>query len=111
MSEAIFISYRRKTTGGSAGRLWDRLKATFGPEMVFFDVKRGVRLGEDFVKIIQNKAANCAVLIAVIGNNWVRRKPPFDKSPDFVRVEITTALGRDIPVIPVLVDGAPMPRE
>jgi len=33
-----------------------------------------------------------------------------DDLDDFVRIEIETALRRDIPVIPVLVSNAPMPE-
>ncbi len=32
------------------------------------------------------------------------------KPGDFVRIEIAEALARDIPVVPVLLDGAPMPE-
>src|SRR3954470_24092090 len=36
----IFISYRRRDTGNTAGRLSDNLKLRFGPQSVFFDVER-----------------------------------------------------------------------
>jgi hypothetical protein len=52
----------------------------------------------------------------VIGRQWTsvedehgRRR--LDKPGDYVRLEIEAALKRDIPVVPVLVDGAPMPGE
>ena len=32
-----------------------------------------------------------------------------DNPSDFVRIEIGAALARDIPVVPVLIDGTPMP--
>jgi internalin A len=55
------------------------------------------------------------VLIAVIGKLWAmvsdmegRRR--LDNPEDFVRLEIATALKRGIWVIPVLLDGASMPR-
>jgi hypothetical protein len=55
------------------------------------------------------------VLIAVIGANWLTSKDDqgdrrLDDPQDFVRMEIATALSRDIRVIPVLVDKALMPR-
>src|SRR5208337_1144263 len=54
-------------------------------------------------------------LIAVIGNNWLTSKDEqggrrLDDPEDFVRMEIGAALKREIRVIPVLVDGALMPR-
>jgi len=74
-----------------------------------------IGLGEDFVKAIETTVAKCDVLIAVIGNNWVTSKDEhgerrLDNPEDFVRMEIGTALKREIRVIPVLVDGASMPR-
>jgi hypothetical protein len=56
----------------------------------------------------------CDALLAVIGKHWVssadsqdRRR--LDDPSDFVRIEIEAALQRNVPVIPVLVDGAAMP--
>ena len=34
-----------------------------------------------------------------------------DNPKDFVRIEICAALSRAIPVVPVLLEGAPMPEE
>jgi len=55
------------------------------------------------------------VLVAVIGKRWLsaadeegRRR--LDNPEDFVRVEVGTALKRGVRVIPVLVEGASMPR-
>jgi hypothetical protein len=52
----------------------------------------------------------------VIGRQWLtatdnagRRR--LDSPRDFVRIEIEAALQRDIPVIPLLVQGASMPDE
>ena len=57
----------------------------------------------------------CDVLLAVIGKHWIssldaQNRRRLDDPQDFVRIEIEAALKRGIPVIPVLVDGAPMPR-
>jgi len=67
------------------------------------------------VKAIEESVASCDVLIAIIGRHWVvtsdeqgRRR--LDNPEDFVRVEIGTALKRDIRVIPVLVEGASIPQ-
>jgi tetratricopeptide (TPR) repeat protein len=50
----------------------------------------------------------------VIGPNWLKAKNEsrgrrLDDPKDYVRIEIVAALARNIPVIPVLVDGARMP--
>ncbi|MES1163317.1 MAG: CzcE family metal-binding protein, partial [Rhizobacter sp.] len=59
--------------------------------------------------------ASCGVLLAVIGKNWLsvvdkEGKRRLDDPYDFVRLETASALKRDIPVIPVLVHDAGMPR-
>jgi hypothetical protein len=50
MHGKIFFSYRRSDEG-SAGRLSDALKATFGADQVFFDVDN-IEPGLDFVQEI-----------------------------------------------------------
>jgi hypothetical protein len=75
-----------------------------------FDVD-DIEPGLDFKKEISKMVEACDVLLVVIGPKWlsasVRR---LDKPNDFVRVEIETALARDIRVVPVLIDGARMPQ-
>jgi formylglycine-generating enzyme required for sulfatase activity len=114
MSGQIFISYRREESRWSARSLHDRLWRNFDPEQIFMDID-AIALGEDFVRAIETTVAKCDVLIAVIGNNWLTSKDDqggrrLDNPEDFVRMEIATALKREIRVIPVLVDGALMPR-
>jgi hypothetical protein len=114
MRGQIFISYRRQESGWSARSLHDRLCREFNPDQIFMDLD-AIALGEDFVDAIETTVAICDVLIAVIGNNWLTSKDErggrrLDSPEDFVRMEIGTALKRKIRVIPVLVDGALMPR-
>jgi PDZ domain-containing protein len=59
--------------------------------------------------------AECDVVLVVIGPNWLGVKDEsggrrLDNPDDFVVIEIAAALARDIRVIPVLVDGARMPK-
>ena len=111
---AIFISYRREDTEGQAGRLFDDLAMHFGENSVFMDVA-GIEPGRDFRRVIEEHVASCGVLLAVLGKSWLDAKDEsgrlrLEDSMDFVRLEIASALKRDIPVIPVLVRGASMPR-
>jgi hypothetical protein len=111
---AIFISYRRDDSEGQAGRLFDDLVVQFGADSVFMDVA-GLQLGRDFRRAIDEQIASCGVLLSVIGKNWLTAKNDsgerrLDDPSDFVRLETASALKRDIPVIPVLVGGAGMPR-
>ena len=70
--------------------------------------------GKDFRKAIDESVASCSVLLAMIGLEWLATKDEkgnrrLEDPQDFVRLELASALRRDIPVIPVLVRGAKMP--
>ena len=59
--------------------------------------------------------AQCDAFLAIIGPNWLHAKDEsggrrIDNPDDFVAIEIAAAFGRNIPVIPVLIDGARMPK-
>jgi len=110
----IFISYRREDSIAYAGRLFDRLADQFGEEQIFMDIDT-MKLGHSFVKQLEDAVSACDVLIAVIGKNWLTGTDEaghcrLDNPKDFVRIEIKTALERDIPVIPLLVGGATIPE-
>jgi uncharacterized membrane protein YeaQ/YmgE (transglycosylase-associated protein family) len=62
----IFISYRREGEAAQAGRIADLLGSAFGPDHVFMDVD-AIRLGVDFVEVINEEVAKCDVLLALIG--------------------------------------------
>ena len=112
--DRIFISYRREETAYAAGWLFNRLADTYGEDQIFKDVD-SIDLGDDFVDVITRAVASTDVLLALIGESWIsvieesgRRR--LDDPDDFVRLEIEAALTRGIRVIPILVDGATMPR-
>jgi hypothetical protein len=111
---SIFINYRRNDSEGEAGRLFDDLVSHFSDESVFMDVA-AIEPGRDFRKAIDQSIANCDALLALIGLEWLEAKNAtgerrLDDPNDFVRIELASALRRDIPVIPVLVRGAKMPH-
>src|SRR6185295_2551202 len=114
-SARIFISYRREDSAGHSGRLFDRITSYFGDRAkVFMDID-SINPGEDFIEVVKNAVAECDVLIAVIGKEWLtavneQGQRRLENHEDFVRVEVGTALERDIRVIPVLVEGASIPR-
>jgi formylglycine-generating enzyme required for sulfatase activity len=109
----IFICYRRDDSTGHAGRLYDRLTAHFGSEQIFMDMDQ-IEPGEDFVQVIEEAVGSCQVLLAVMGRNWLTSSDEegrrLDNPNDFVRLEIAAALARDVRIIPVLLQGARMPR-
>lgn len=110
----IFISYRRDDAEEAAGRLSDHLVSQFGSENIFMDVD-GIDPGQDFRKAIDEILTKCDLLLGVVGKNWLDCKDEtgnrrLDDPRDFVRLEIATALKRDIPVIPIRVQGAYLPK-
>jgi len=111
----VFVSYRREDASGHAGRLYDALAEKFGDENVFMDVDT-IQVGADFTEAITSAVSSCDALIALIGRDWAtvtdetgRRR--IDDPDDFVRLELETALERDVAVIPACVRGASFPEE
>ena len=114
MADRIFINYRRDDSIGTAGRLRDRLAQTFGQDKLFMDVDN-IPAGVDFVAHLNSQVAACDVFLAIIGPNWLKvkneqRPAPARRSGRLCAIEIAAALARDIRVIPVLVDGARVPK-
>ncbi|HYE16212.1 MAG TPA: toll/interleukin-1 receptor domain-containing protein [Pyrinomonadaceae bacterium] len=110
----VFISYRRDDSAGHSGRLAERLVKEFGAGSVFYDLET-IGYGESFPERIRRAVAESDVLLAVIGRRWLTAADAsgarrLDSPDDFVRIEIASALGRGSRVIPVLVQGAAMPR-
>jgi len=111
----IFINYRRDDTQGVAGRLFDHLALEYSRAELFMDVD-AMKPGLDFIKQLDSQVSQCHVLLAVIGPHWVDArdaagKRRLDNEKDSVRIELASALRRDIAVIPVLVEGTAMPPE
>jgi hypothetical protein len=110
----VFICYRREDSAGFARLIYDRLAQRLQRDNVFFDVDN-IEPGVDFFEILSERVGKCDALVAVIGKSWIsaadkdnRRR--LDDPDDFVRIEIEAALERGVRVIPVLIDGAAMPR-
>lgn len=107
----LFLSYRRNDTAYIVGRVRDRLVEHFGEDSVYTDVDNPP-LGMDFAKRIEAHVAQCDVLLAAIGADWLNIiRSRQDDPNDYVRIEIESALNRDIPVIPLLVRGGSVPEE
>ena len=110
----IFISYRRQETAWPARQLYEVMISRFGADQVFKDVDN-INPGDDFVERLTQAVGSCDILLALIGRQWLEitdatGQRRIDDPADFVRLEIATALGRGVRVIPILVDGAAMPR-
>jgi len=113
MTDQIFISYRRDDAAYVTGHINDLLRKEFGDEAVFTDVDN-IALGVDFRAVLDQTVSQCQVLLAVVGTEWLTvtdqdGRSRLEDPADFVRIEVESALKRDIPVIPLLVSGATMP--
>ncbi|MEM7063392.1 MAG: toll/interleukin-1 receptor domain-containing protein [Cyanobacteria bacterium P01_B01_bin.77] len=109
----IFISYRKTDSGAEVGRIYDYLESHFGQDLVFKDVNN-IPYGVDFRKYLEQSVSQCEILLAVIGEDWLNAKDSegsrcLDNPTDWVRIEIESALKRDIPVIPLLLTDTKMP--
>jgi len=104
----IFISYRRKETTSETGRIYDRLTRQFGEDNIFRDVD-DIPIGVDFRVHIDKAIGNCQLVLAIIGKGWGTKSAGAMGSGDFVRIELESALRREIPVVPILVNEAEMP--
>ena len=111
----VFISYRREDAAGHAGRLYDWLTRRFGEHGVFIDVV-AIGSGERWRDRIGRVLEACWAVLVVIGPQWLTPqdgtgRPRIWDPDDVLRNEVGTALRRDdVEVIPVLVDGARMPK-
>lgn len=113
----IFISYRREDSQWPVDRIHQALKPHVGDPKadIFVDVDN-IPVGVDWVAYLDSKVAQCDVLLAVIGPDWLSVKNPktgkrrLDDPKDFVRIEIASALKRGVAVAPVLLDGVELPE-
>jgi TIR domain-containing protein len=110
----IFVSYRRSDSQDVTGRIYDRLLTKFSRQQVFKDVDN-IPLGVSFPLHLKQMLGKAGAVLIIIGPNWVtatdqqgRRR--LDDPGDYVRIEVEAALSANIPVIPVLVSNASMPK-
>ena len=113
VSREVFISYRRDDASSEAGRLADAIRNHFGHDSVFVDTSE-IRFGAEWPEALRTAVENAAVVIAVIGPEWILARDEFgrrriDDPDDWVRREIELGLEHGQTIIPLLVRHAPMP--
>ena len=114
MGGEIFISYRRDDSKWSARALHEHLVSHFGVARIFIDVD-GILPAQDFAQEIEKQIVSSEVLLVIIGPLWIsltddQGKRRLDNPQDYVRMEIRTALLRKVQLMPILVDGATVPK-
>ena len=109
----VFLSYRRDDSAGYARALGDALVMEFGAARVFIDVD-DIAAGQAFGDVIQQQLGSAKLLLVLIGRRWLGERegaaPRLFDADDFVRREVATGLARGAVVLPVLLDGAAMPK-
>lgn len=103
---AICISYRPDDAEDEARRLYDELVQRFGEAAVRLDPES---TGSEAPR------ASCSVLLTMIGRRWLyaaneRGQRRLGDPGDGVRRGALSALQLDVPLVPVLVQGAHMPH-
>ncbi|WP_372366186.1 SUMF1/EgtB/PvdO family nonheme iron enzyme [Candidatus Uabimicrobium sp. HlEnr_7] len=111
----IFISYRQSDSMDNVGRIHDRLVSQFGRDQIFRD-SFSIPAGVHFVDFLKEKLRNSSLVLVVIGKQWLKAKDNngnvrIFNNEDIVRAEISIALENNIPIIPLLVQNAEMPKE
>ena len=108
----IFISYRRSDNPCFAERIRDWFTLRYARENVFMDfdaIPPFVKF-EDFIMDFLRKTD---VVLVIIGHEWMNllKQKANEDEPDYVKLEIMTALQNKTLIAPICVDGAPVPDE
>ena len=102
----VFVNYRTGDAQDAAAAINVDLSHRFGTHAVFFAGK-SIPAGQDFREALPREVRRSRVLLAVIGENWLKRDPHgrrlLDDPEDWVRREIAEALDHGVEVIPILV--------
>jgi hypothetical protein len=105
----LFISYRRRFDVHSARLLKQELARAFGDDAVFRDVD-DIEAGEAFPEAIAEAIEASDVFLLLVSPGWLESVASLHSPEDFVRREIAAALARQIPLVPVLLGDARMPK-
>ncbi len=103
----LFISYRRSADPASARLLRQELtRAGFDAFLDVYDIEAG----EVFPLTIDEALKSCDALLLLVSPGWVEVMKELHDPDDFVRREAAAALARRVPLIPLLLGGARMPK-
>jgi hypothetical protein len=106
-----FISYRQER-GLEVRAFCEKLKNKFGRDNMFLDVDRKVP-GEKWWPITERELRDSDAVFVMIDDEWLVDKQGhrrLDDKDNWVRREIEIALTEQIPIFPVLIEDATMPK-
>ena len=103
----IAISYRHSDTKDIATQIYTRLSASYGRDAILFDIEN-IPLAVDFRRYIDRTLEDADVVLAIIGRAWMGNadNSRIKDKADFVRLELEAAFRREIPIVPILIDGS-----
>jgi hypothetical protein len=109
----IFISYRRADSQLGAAELHRQLALIGGASAEIFLDLASINPGEPYPERIATRVAECDILLAVIGPDWLDAKGSdgvrrLENDNDYVRLEIASALQRGTRVVPVFLERPPL---
>jgi TIR domain len=106
----IFISYRRRDSAHAAQRIHAFLSQRFGVDAVFMDHE--IPAGQDWLDRLREELGRASAVVLVIGERFVELLGPTaadpTATPDYVRMEVETALELHKPVFSVVAGPADM---
>lgn len=105
----VYISYRRDYFIKHTERIFEHLVKRFGKDHVLRIVD--VASDEDYIETVRQKVNKSDVVLVLIDPLWFKATDSEGRwrlalENDLVRIEITTALARNIRIIPILLQGA-----
>lgn len=102
-----FLNYRREDAGVAAQAIYTQMKVHFGSGQLFMDLN-SIPAGAQWPSHLRQRVEMATGMLVLIGEQWMRvtdqwGRRRIDLPEDWVTSEISTALCRNIPVIPVLI--------
>jgi TIR domain-containing protein/NB-ARC domain-containing protein len=109
----VFINYRTADTAFGAAATYELLAEKLDKKRIFLD-NQSLAPGVDYPRLLRAALESTRVLLVLIGPNWlnadsVGTRLLIERDTDWVRYEIRRALEREVPIVPVLLDGAALP--
>ena len=108
---SVFLSYRRNDAGQLTNHIYDTLCKDYGETTIFLDINT-MDLGLPFRQELSRIVSSCAVLVAVVGKDWLAIDRSTGRSRlmdryDPIRLELLTAIENSVPIILVFTEDAP----
>ncbi|PJF26896.1 MAG: hypothetical protein CUN52_15235, partial [Phototrophicales bacterium] len=109
-SLTLFVNYRRADDKVFVELLRTHFMFRYGQDNVFMDFDT-IPPFADFAEFIKDRVRASDVLVMIIGKNWLKllKEKESKGEPDYVRMELEEALKHNIPIAPILIQGAQLP--